>query len=179
MPLGRSVSVADRSYEKAQRWKKMSRKHTQKKTATQTKKAKQKNNLNVWTWVGIGMIVVVAVALVYLLLPRQSAGAVPAEISVQDAYAKREAGAYILDVRQPEEWDQVHIPGATLIPLGELASRVNEVPRDQEVVVVCRSGNRSQEGRDILKQAGFENVTSMQGGVNQWQVAGYPTVSGP
>ncbi len=103
----------------------------------------------------------------------------PAEISVADAYAKREAGAFILDVRQPEEWNQVHIPGATLIPLGELQSRLSEVPSDQEVVVVCRSGNRSQQGRDILKNAGFEQVTSMAGGVNQWQAAGYPTVSGP
>lgn len=142
-------------------------------------KPKKKNNMSVWTWVGIGMVVVVAVALVYFLIPRQGAGAMPAEISVSDAYAKRESGAYILDVRQPEEWDQVHIPGATLIPLGELQSRLSEVPRDQEVVVVCRSGNRSQEGRNILKNAGYEQVTSMAGGVNQWQAAGYPTVSGP
>ncbi len=142
-------------------------------------KQKKKNNMSVWTWVGIGMVVVVAVALVYFLIPRQGAGAMPAEISVSDAYAKRDAGAFILDVRQPEEWDQVHIPGATLIPLGELQSRLSEVPSDQEVVVVCRSGNRSQEGRNILKNAGYEQVTSMAGGVNQWQAAGYPTVSGP
>jgi len=142
-------------------------------------KSKKKNNMSVWTWVGIGMVVVVAVALVYFLIPRQGAGAMPAEISVSDAYAKRDAGAFILDVRQPEEWDQVHIPGATLIPLGELQSRLSEVPSDQEVVVVCRSGNRSQEGRNILKNAGYEQVTSMAGGVNQWQAAGYPTVSGP
>lgn len=142
-------------------------------------KQKKKKNMSVWTWVGIGMVAVVAVALVYFLIPRQGAGATPAEISVADAYAKRDAGAFILDVRQPEEWDQVHIPGATLIPLGELQSRLSEVPSDQEVVVVCRSGNRSQEGRNILKNAGFEQVTSMAGGVNQWQAAGYPTVSGP
>ena len=142
-------------------------------------KQKKKKNMSVWTWIGIGMVVVVAVALVYFLIPRQGAGAMPAEISVTDAYEKRESGAYILDVRQPEEWDQVHIPGATLIPLGELQSRLSEVPRDQEVVVVCRSGNRSQEGRNILKNAGYEQVTSMAGGVNQWQAAGYPTVSGP
>ena len=142
-------------------------------------KQKKKKNMSVWTWIGIGMVVIVAVALVYFLIPRQGAGAMPAEISVADAYAKRESGAYVLDVRQPEEWDQVHIPGATLIPLGELQSRLSEVPRDQEVVVVCRSGNRSQEGRNILKNAGYEQVTSMAGGVNQWQAAGYPTVSGP
>jgi rhodanese-related sulfurtransferase len=82
-------------------------------------------------------------------------------------------------VRQPEEWAEVHIPGATLIPLGELAARVNEVPRDKDVVVVCRSGNRSQEGRDILRHAGLARVASMTGGVREWATAGYPTVSGP
>ena len=59
------------------------------------------------------------------------------------------------------------------------ASRVDELPRDQEIVVVCRSGNRSQQGRAILLEAGFTQVTSMAGGVTQWRAAGHPTVSGP
>ena len=108
-----------------------------------------------------------------------AAAALPAEISVADAAAKRDAGAFILDVRQPDEWNAVHIPGATLIPLDQLEARVNEVPKDKEVVVVCRSGNRSQQGRDILKSAGFSQVTSMAGGMNQWSAAGYPTATGP
>ena len=108
-----------------------------------------------------------------------AAAALPAEIPVADAAAKRDAGAFILDVRQPDEWNAVHIPGATLIPLDQLEARVNEVPKDKEVVVVCRSGNRSQQGRDILKSAGFSQVTSMAGGMNQWSAAGYPTATGP
>lgn len=108
-----------------------------------------------------------------------AAAALPAQISVSEASAKRDAGAFILDVRQPDEWNAVHIPGATLIPLDQLAARVNEVPRDQEVVVVCRSGNRSQQGREILKNAGFQQVTSMSGGLNQWSAAGRPTATGP
>ncbi|HSD85001.1 MAG TPA: rhodanese-like domain-containing protein, partial [Anaerolineae bacterium] len=93
--------------------------------------------------------------------------------------AKRDDGAFILDVRTPDEWNTVHIPGATLIPLDQLGSRLNEVPQDKEVVVVCHSGNRSKQGRDILKNAGFSQVTSMAGGMNQWQAAGLPTVTGP
>ena len=69
-------------------------------------------------------------------------------------------------------------PHATLIPLGDLASRVAEVPKDRQVVVVCRSGNRSATGRDILLGAGFPSVTSMAGGMNDWTTAGYPTESG-
>lgn len=108
-----------------------------------------------------------------------SQGTLPLEISVSQAATMREQGAFILDVRQPEEWNAVHIENATLIPLGELPNRLNEVPRDRDVVVVCRSGNRSQSGRDILLQAGFTQVTSMAGGMNDWTASGYATVSGP
>ncbi len=107
----------------------------------------------------------------------QPAG-LPAEISAAQAAQKRDQGAFILDVREPDEWQQFHIPGATLIPLGSLQSRLNEVPRDQEVVVVCRTGHRSAQGRDILLNAGFAQVTSMAGGVTQWQAQGLPTATG-
>ncbi len=110
--------------------------------------------------------------------PAGSIQALPAEVSVADALALREAGAFVLDVRQPEEWAAGHVPDATLIPLGELASRVNEVPKDRQVVVVCRSGNRSAQGRDILLGAGHPSVTSMAGGMNDWAAAGYPTATG-
>lgn len=103
----------------------------------------------------------------------------PAEVSVADAAALRDAGAFVLDVREQNEWDAGHIPGATLIPLGELASRVGEVPADRTVVVVCRSGNRSAQGRDILRQAGLSAVASMAGGMNDWTAAGQPVVAGP
>jgi rhodanese-related sulfurtransferase len=85
----------------------------------------------------------------------------------------------MLDVRQPEEWIEYHIPGSTLIPLDQLEARLNEIPQDQEVVVVCRSGNRSQVGRDILLKGGYEQVTSMAGGLNGWRATGYEVVSGP
>jgi rhodanese-related sulfurtransferase len=84
----------------------------------------------------------------------------------------------MLDVRQPDEWAAGHIPGATLIPLGELSSRLAEVPEDRQVVVVCRSGNRSAQGRDILLGAGYPSATSMAGGMNAWTAAGYETVTG-
>jgi rhodanese-related sulfurtransferase len=55
---------------------------------------------------------------------------------------------------------------------------VVEVPPDQEIVVVCRSGNRSATCRDILPDAGLTHVTSMAGGMLDWQASGYPPVSG-
>jgi rhodanese-related sulfurtransferase len=139
----------------------------------------RKKNNNLWIW-GVVALFILGLSAVWLTSQgtTESSG-YPREVSVEEAVAKRDAGAFILDVREPDEWNQFHVPGSTLIPLGELASRVNELPQDQEIVVVCRSGNRSAKGRDILLSAGFTQVTSMAGGLTQWQAAGYPTVSGP
>ncbi len=104
--------------------------------------------------------------------------ALPAEIDVATAASKEQSGAFMLDVREPDEWAAGHIDGATLIPLGELAARVAEIPSDKEVVVVCRSGNRSAQGRDILLGAGLPSVTSMAGGMNEWAAAGNKVVTG-
>jgi rhodanese-related sulfurtransferase len=83
-------------------------------------------------------------------------------------------GAFVLDVRTLEEWNEFHAPNTTLIPLDQLTARLDEVPRDRPVLVVCRSGNRSQQGRDILLNAGFGQVTSMTGGLNEWRASGFP-----
>ena len=141
------------------------------------KQAQSSRNL----WIAVAAVAVIAVIAVLVLSNNSTstARAMPAEISVAEAAAKRSAGAFILDVREPSEWTESHVAGATLIPLGELASRVNEVPRDKEVVVMCRTGHRSAQGRDILKSAGFTKVTSMAGGLNQWKAAGLETVTGP
>ena len=135
------------------------------------------------TWLWLLLVGATILGLTWFVMSQnrgnQLANSLAKEISVYEAAKMREQGAFILDVRTPEEWNEVHIPDSTLIPLDELPNRVNEVPKDQDVVVVCRSGNRSQQGRDILLNAGYEQVTSMTGGVNEWKTAGYPTVSGP
>jgi rhodanese-related sulfurtransferase len=144
--------------------------------------SKQKSSNRTWLWVGLAVIAVIAVVAVVFLRNGNNAGDsadnLPAEIDVNQAAQLRDSGAFILDVREPSEWQEYHIPGATLIPLGELATRVNEVPQDKEVVVVCRSGNRSQQGRDILKNAGLEQVTSMAGGMKEWMASGFQWVTG-
>ncbi|GAB4539764.1 MAG: rhodanese-like domain-containing protein [Anaerolineae bacterium] len=104
----------------------------------------------------------------------QRAALLPDEISVDQAHQKYQAGVFFLDVRTRQEWDEYHIPSTTLIPLDQLESRLDELPQDGEIVVVCRSGNRSQAGRDILRNNGFEQATSMSGGLKMWRAAGYP-----
>ena len=101
----------------------------------------------------------------------------PSTINVDEAYQMYQDGVFFLDVRTPEEWNEFHAPNSTLIPLDQLQNRLDEVPNDQPIVVVCRSGNRSQQGRDILLEAGFSQVTSMSGGLNEWVASGYPSTN--
>ena len=146
---------------------------------TRRKAQQQKRNSQYFVWGGVALIALIAVVWIFMGGNSNTGSDLPSEVSVSEALAKRDSGAFILDVRQPEEWNEAHIPDSTLIPLDQLPNRINELPKDQEIVVVCRSGNRSAQGRDILLEAGFTRVTSMAGGLNRWKTAGYPTVSGP
>lgn len=130
---------------------------------------------------GAVVVLIVAIFGVWMLTSLgddNPATGLPMEISVQEANQQRQAGAFMLDVREPSEWAEFHMPGATLIPLAQLPDRLSEVPADQPIVVVCRSGNRSATGRDILLEAGYENVTSMAGGMTAWRNAGYEVAAG-
>ncbi len=134
----------------------------------------------IWIGVLVGLVVLAAAGILIFGQPGQKAASTPMPdtVSVAQAAALRSQGAFILDVRQPEEWNQFHIPGATLIPLGDLSSRLTEVPKDQNVVVYCRTGVRSAQGRDILRQAGYTQVTSLEGGITAWQAQGEPVAAG-
>ena len=89
------------------------------------------------------------------------------------ASIKDREDVYLIDVREQWEYDEGHIPGVTLIPMGEVANRLAEIPTDKEVIVTCRSGNRSGQVTDFLRQQGFDNVHNMDGGILAWQAAGY------
>lgn len=77
----------------------------------------------------------------------------------------------ILDVREDWEFASGHVPGADWIPLGQLSSRLDELPRDKTIVAVCRSGNRSGQATDLLRQQGFE-AHNMEGGMLSWEQLG-------
>jgi len=103
--------------------------------------------------------------------------ALPLQVSVAEADRLHQAGALVVDVREPSEWASGIVDGAVLISLGDLPDRLDELPRDRDIVVVCRSGNRSAQGRDILLGAGFPSVTSIAGGMTDWIAAGLPVVA--
>lgn len=81
--------------------------------------------------------------------------------------------AVLLDVREHGEWRAGHAPGALHIPLGELARRFGDLPRERRLIAVCRSGSRSALATDALRQAGLQ-VDNLDGGMKAWHSAGLP-----
>lgn len=74
----------------------------------------------------------------------------------------------ILDVREPWEYQICALPGSTHIPMGQIATRVGELPRDGDIVVVCHHGNRSQRVAEFLGWQGYARVYNLSGGVDAW-----------
>lgn len=74
----------------------------------------------------------------------------------------------VLDVRTPEEYQEGHIPNSILVPVQELEFRLNELGKEEQYLVVCRSGNRSTQASEILINNKFTNINNMTGGMNNW-----------
>lgn len=94
------------------------------------------------------------------------------------ARVKEQADVVLIDVREPDEYAEAHIPGVTLIPLGDVPDRVAEIPKDKTVILTCRTGNRSGQAATWLRSQGYSDVHNLQGGILAWQKAGLPTESG-
>jgi adenylyltransferase/sulfurtransferase len=89
----------------------------------------------------------------------------PAEVA---AWLKRDDRPFLLDVREPNEWEIGHLPGATRISVNELQGRMNELDTAREMVVYCRSGVRSGRAVDMLRAAGFRKIKNLTGGILRW-----------
>jgi len=126
-------------------------------------------------------IIAIVAFVIYLIASAGgiSSSSLASAVSTDEAYKMyQQSSTFTVDVRTQEEWDEYHAPNTTLIPLDQLQNRLSEVPKDKEILVVCRSGNRSQQGRDILLSAGY-NATSMTGGLKEWYAKGYPIEGAP
>ncbi len=84
---------------------------------------------------------------------------------------------FILDVRQPEEFKSGHIPNAVLVPLSDLSQQINRLPKDVDILTVCRSGARSSAAARQLAEQGFR-VVNLRGGMMAWEGAGYKVKRG-
>ncbi len=94
-----------------------------------------------------------------------------------EEFSRRRADLHLLDVREDDEWTAGHIDGAQHIPLGELAARVGELPKERTIVAVCRSGGRSEAAVRGLRRFGYQ-AENLDGGVNAWDRAKLPLVDG-
>ena len=135
----------------------------------------------------LGLLLVVAIAATGCGAPASPAAApaaaaaaqqdvaalnLPVNIDIKTANSLRgNPDVVFIDVREDFEFAAGHIPEATLIPLGQLPSRLHEIPKDKTVVAVCRSDNRSGQATQFLRQAGFD-VHNMLGGMIAWEQAG-------
>ena len=100
------------------------------------------------------------------------------EVGIEDLTA-RAGKSVLLDVREPGEYHHGHVPGAVNLPQAELATRLSEIPRDGEVLVICQGGYRSLRAAQFLQQTGyFDRVASVRGGTGAWQEAGRPLAQG-
>jgi rhodanese-related sulfurtransferase len=91
-----------------------------------------------------------------------------------DELENRDPQTLLIDVREPIEYAEGHVPGAVNLPQADLADRLDELPRDQPIYVICQGGNRSLRAAQFLKQMGFERVGSVLGGTAGWSAAGRP-----
>ena len=94
-----------------------------------------------------------------------------------DAIDSAAPNAFLLDVREPEEFAREHVPGAVNVPQADLAMRLDEIPRDRPVLTICQSGSRSLRSAQFLRQQGYQNVVTVVGGTRAWRQAGRPVES--
>jgi adenylyltransferase/sulfurtransferase len=117
-------------------------------------------------------------------IPQQAAAEAAAqgklpEITPRELKKRLDAGeqVFVLDVREPHEYDIARIEGSTLIPLGQVARRVDELDATADIVIHCKSGMRSAKAQKILKDMGFSRVTNLAGGILRWSDEVDPTVA--
>ena len=101
----------------------------------------------------------------------------PAEVGVAELSSALEHGAYVVDVREPYEYDEGHVPGARSMPMNTIPDHRDELPRDRTVYLVCAVGARSMQVARYLDQLGFD-VRNVEGGTSEWIGAGFPVKTG-
>jgi rhodanese-related sulfurtransferase len=109
-------------------------------------------------------------------LPMTDQDAELGQVSVDEAIELSRAGGLLVDVREQDEWDAGHAPDAVHLPLSQLESRLDELPKGEELLIICHSGYRSLRATDALARAGF-SARNVVGGMSAWARAGGPLVT--
>lgn len=137
-----------------------------------------KTRIRALPWLLAAVVVAVAAG---LLLVRGTASAealttidVAALHQAMNDDAAENGEVALVDVREPYEYAEGHVPGALSMPLAQVVALAADLPKDRPLYVICRSGNRSLQAAEALVEAGFQDVRDVGGGMISWQAAGYP-----
>jgi rhodanese-related sulfurtransferase len=103
--------------------------------------------------------------------------AVVPEIDIDELARVRDSGVVLVDVREPDEFESFHVPGARLIPLADVPERIEEIPERERVYVICLTGARSAKAVEFLNRQGYDSV-NVVGGSKAWLEAGHPVEHG-
>jgi rhodanese-related sulfurtransferase len=125
-------------------------------------------------WLLGGGVLIAAVATLAIVLAGTGGAPGLTTVNVNDLAEATAAGATVIDVREPHEYEAGHVEGALLMPLARTVQLASDLPKDEPVYVICRSGNRSLTASQALVEAGFEDVRNVGGGMIAWQSAGLP-----
>jgi uncharacterized membrane protein YfcA/rhodanese-related sulfurtransferase len=123
--------------------------------------------VNVWTLA----LVILLIFMLMVLLSKAKEG-----ISVEEL--SHLSDVILIDVREQDEYREGHVAKSKNVPLSQLSQRLNDIPNDKPVFLICRSGRRSGQALKILREAGYANVQSIRGGMMAWQLAQLPIVKG-
>lgn len=99
-------------------------------------------------------------------------------LTVEEAYALTQKGVLLIDVREPDEVAEVayRVKNYRNVPLSQLPNRLQDIPRDQQVILACRSGGRSRRAYDMLVAQGYQNLANMEGGMLAWEAHKLPII---
>jgi len=131
-------------------------------------------NRKVWLTVLVSMCFLSAISLTQFIVSVRASPYTNVTVSVAKDMIDTNPYLVILDVREPYEYEEEHIKNAILIPVGELAGRLDELDKNKPTLVYCKSGGRSATACGILDGNGFTEVYNMEGGITAWKNAGYP-----
>jgi len=127
----------------------------------------------------LGIIIAVSAVMIYYTQIQLTSTTISyGDVTVEEAKSliESDSSLIILDVRTREEYDSGHIEGTILIPVSELEDRLDEISKEEELLIYCRTGNRSSNSVNILKANGYTKIFHMNDGIIAWIQAGYPTV---
>ena len=129
--------------------------------------------------IGSIILLVISVYTYNQFLGKENSGFEYGDITIEQAkqLIEEKSSLVTLDVRTVSEYDDDHIEGAINIPVQEIEERLNELSKRDEILVYCRTGNRSSTAIDIMKANGFTKIYHMNRGITAWKEAGYPVVS--